>query len=361
MRTMRERASRVVLLLSAMSIGACAAPRWGAPTRGSCLKDGYRLATATLEGVSMDESALGICRNASATVEGQRLTPTRCRNMCGSLRGEFEVPDATCDVKGSAVADRIRRAHQRIADCDVIGQARRLLEEFAKQLKSGTRLKDLLPDDRLMDAADACGFRSVTVTGGSDFSLIVGANVASGVGFGVKDCSQPRGVATLGFTLGPSAGVDASVQLGFWEATVDGLDGLLWGVTLGVHDAFGVDESAFFDTKSPPGYQGVVVGLGVGGSLEGEVGTAVTMYTENVPSFVKDAGAIITGRATSNGAELGGECLVGTDCKGFRLPLMSGVTCCKRRCVERKRDFANTWHCPHMCRRSFVAGFGTCR
>ncbi len=83
---------------------------------------------------------------------------------------------------------------------------------------------------------------------------------------------------------------------------------------------------------------------------------------EKVGEVASDVGAVMSGGATAHGADLGGACNVGADCKGFRSALskQGGVACCHGKCTNTRKDYAGIWWCPHECRGRFGAASGTC-
>jgi hypothetical protein len=102
-----------------------------------------------------------------------------------------------------------------------------------------------------------------------------------------------------------------------------------------------------------------VVGLGVGGYF---------LYTSFASGLIKakevaaDTGNFLSGKPTVNGAELGGSCNVGADCKGYvsAFNQQGGTACCNGRCTQTQKDFTNVWWCPNECKGWFAAPGGTC-
>ena len=103
----------------------------------------------------------------------------------------------------------------------------------------------------------------------------------------------------------------------------------------------------------------VLAGLGVGGYY---------LYTYLAGGLVKakevaaDTGNFLSGKPTVNGAELGGSCNVGADCKGYVSAFneKGGTACCNGRCTQTQKDFTNVWWCPNECKGWFAAPGGTC-
>ena len=59
--------------------------------------------------------------------------------------------------------------------------------------------------------------------------------------------------------------------------------------------------------------------------------------------------------------QLGGSCVVPTDCAGANLDVFSpGVTCCAGTCQNKKRDWFGSWYCPAECKSSIGAQPGSC-
>ena len=102
-----------------------------------------------------------------------------------------------------------------------------------------------------------------------------------------------------------------------------------------------------------------LVGLGVGGYF---------LYTNFASGLVKakevaaDTGNFLSGKPTVNGAELGGSCNAGADCKGYVSAFneKGGVACCSARCGQTQKDFTNVWYCPNECKGWLGAPGGTC-
>lgn len=90
--------------------------------------------------------------------------------------------------------------------------------------------------------------------------------------------------------------------------------------------------------------------------------TGIMGVVGKVAEVGEDTGNFLSGRPTVHGAALGESCNVGADCRGFRSALASegGVACCRNRCTETKKDWANVWYCPHECRSGAFAAAGTC-
>ena len=58
---------------------------------------------------------------------------------------------------------------------------------------------------------------------------------------------------------------------------------------------------------------------------------------------------------------LGGSCKLPTDCANANLSVFNpGVTCCNGICLQKKKDHANFWYCPHECVGRIFGQPGTC-
>jgi hypothetical protein len=320
---------------------------------------------ANLENAPAGAASRDICQRTPLTIDAASLRAKLCRPICNIMRGEFEHADKTCTAVAS---NPVRRALDRVRGCaNLQALAVKALARWTRQFRKGKRLR-ALSDADLRKAADQCGFRSMTISLVGDLSVLVGGNVSPGIAMGVLDCSKPRWIVSAGWSIGPVSGAnvsaDFSLQVGFWEATVDGLAGKLKIATLGAHDVVGGDVSVLFNKK---GFEGIVFGLGTGAGVEVEGGEVITQYVDAIPElakhFLKDVGKVITLGQTKKGADLGRPCRVGADCKGYGLPVgpHGAVACCRHRCVRTKRDWAGIWWCPHRCKKHPVAKLGSCR
>lgn len=103
----------------------------------------------------------------------------------------------------------------------------------------------------------------------------------------------------------------------------------------------------------------VLAAIGAGGYVAWTTFASAWLKTVQVAT---DTGNFLAGRPTENGADLGGSCRVGADCKGFMSALAkeSGTACCAGTCTATVRDFTNVAYCPAECRGWFAAPLGTC-
>ena len=91
-----------------------------------------------------------------------------------------------------------------------------------------------------------------------------------------------------------------------------------------------------------------------------DVGKGIKKAGKAAGEKAQDAARIVTGGSTKHGAELGGECIVGTDCKGYTAPRKAGVACCDGKCQQTKKDYAGVYWCPAKCRSGPLAKSGSC-
>jgi hypothetical protein len=51
----------------------------------------------------------------------------------------------------------------------------------------------------------------------------------------------------------------------------------------------------------------------------------------------------------SRPVELGGQCQIHEDCRGYTSLGQAGNACCSGRCAELKKDWAGIYYCPEVC------------
>ena len=134
---------------------------------------------------------------------------------------------------------------------------------------------------------------------GGDGSAVLGANADGGIAFGrVAGCETGSSsstdwnmtwVATTNVSVGPSAGLDGSINVGFWRPRFDDLHGYAWGlVGGGAIGVVGVTASGWMGIDWKPGrtgeFLGVSVGYQGGASLEGELNWGYTFQKQTFNS-----------------------------------------------------------------------------
>jgi hypothetical protein len=184
-----------------------------------------------------------------------------------------------------------------------------LIDDFKKNLDpviDRKGIKNVTKSDlRRAGAIDiierGCGlnYGSFTITVGGDGSAVLGANADGGIAFGrVAGCETGSSsstdwnmtwVATTNVSVGPSAGLDGSINVGFWRPRFDDLHGYAWGlVGGGAIGVVGVTASGWMGIDWKPGrtgeFLGVSVGYQGGASLEGELNWGYTFQKQTFNS-----------------------------------------------------------------------------
>lgn len=154
---------------------------------------------------------------------------------------------------------------------------------------------------RLLNASCGKGFPSVSVTVGGDASYGLGFNGAGGWAFGLEaECQDTddgndwidrntdfgiKGLVTINGSIGPSAGGDASINVGFWKVPYNKLGGFAHGIVLGGSYAqYGANGSAWWAIKwggQKDEYVGFSVGYQGGLSAEAEYNWGYTFQKKH--------------------------------------------------------------------------------
>jgi hypothetical protein len=102
-----------------------------------------------------------------------------------------------------------------------------------------------------------------------------------------------------------------------------------------------------------------LVALGIGGYFAYQ---AFSGFWKKSAEVTQDTGNFLSGKPTQYGAELGGSCKVGADCKGYTSALAEkgGIACCEGSCAQTVKDFMNVWYCPRECKGWLGAPGGSC-
>ncbi len=103
----------------------------------------------------------------------------------------------------------------------------------------------------------------------------------------------------------------------------------------------------------------LIAAIGTGGYFAYQWFAGITQKAGEV---AKDTGNFVSGKPTEHGAEIGEQCTVGADCKGYLSALSTdvGVACCGGVCAKTVKDFANVSYCPAECKGWAGAPGGTC-
>ncbi|MEO0556746.1 MAG: hypothetical protein AAF170_01045 [Bacteroidota bacterium] len=217
------------------------------------------------------------------------------------------------------------------------------------------------------ESASVLGFRSISIdiSGGGNSPWIVGGSLSQGIAFSLTGAGAPRWITGGGFTLGvPGAGGD--LQLGFWTDDVNELNGWSMGVNVNVvgPQYVGATTGAFWSVGLSPRFQGFSFGPAVSRpGPGGDAGFAWTMYTSKIGEIGQDTGNVFSADGTRYGAEIGGSCRVGPDCRGYKSPVGrsdTGTACCSGTCQETQKDYAGVSWCPSACKRTLFSAPGTC-
>lgn len=158
--------------------------------------------------------------------------------------------------------------------------------------RAARMLPRLTKFDEAMAAADAYGFKTVTIGIGADGSLAVGVVGEIGIAIDVENAlaDRPedgaRAYITYGLTAGASAGGDGTIGIGMWRATPAQIAGDTWGIVgAAASGPYGGSAGLWFapDTEQFAGagdLSGVTVGGSVGVSVEvGELNYTRTRFT----------------------------------------------------------------------------------
>ncbi|MEM0963624.1 MAG: hypothetical protein AAGK21_13925 [Bacteroidota bacterium] len=283
-------------------------------------------------------------------------------------------PTAAGDPNRPTIPSTVRRASPTMVTTEMLAAAApigdRVLRETAGARSFDDRvtaIRNFRPTAAERERVRVLGFQTITVEagGGGNSPYLVGASLSQGIAIGLTPGDPVYALTGGGFSLGvPGAGAD--IRIGFWRADVANLAGWSLGVNgsaVGPHGV-GVGVGVFWDFGDPMTFSGFNVGAAFsspGG--DGDGGLAWTEYTQQIIDTVSDAGRILAGGATQNGAPLGGSCRVGTDCRGYRAPVGSrtaGVACCNGTCQQTKKDYAGISWCPAVCRSGPFRPGGTC-
>lgn len=282
---------------------------------------------------------------------------------------------APVDATKPATADRrLRDRSNRMVTVSML----RVAQDIAKRLSShvagaGTfeakqrALQSFRLTAKEQKDAKAEGFQSLTleVGGGGNTPYLIGGSLSQGVAFGLTRGSKLKVITSGGFSVGVPGGA-GEIRIGFWKAPVDGLASWSLGVNASAvgPKKVGVGVGVFWDFSAPPQFEGFNVGItfskpGVGG----DAGFAWTEYTGQIINTTQDALRVVSGKPTEHGKPLGGSCIVGTDCRGYIVPVGSpnaGVACCKGTCVATQKDYLGVSWCPHVCKKGPFAKKGSC-
>lgn len=180
----------------------------------------------------------------------------------------------------------IKMAGEFLTNLDRIRKQKGRTGGYAKVTKQDIREAGGL--DLLMASCDE-GFPSISITAGVDGSYGIGANGSAGIAFGlVAECGDKNdgndlidrntdfSITTLGTingSIGPSAGLDASVNIGIWKKPYNELWGFAQGIVIGGSYAqAGLNGSAWWliNKHEKDEFGGISVGYQGGLSLEGE-------------------------------------------------------------------------------------------
>lgn len=128
----------------------------------------------------------------------------------------------------------------------------------------------------------ACGkqYGSISVTAGGDGGALLGGNAAGGFAIGLVDeCETGQDgndwidrntdirmawLASVNVSAGPSAGLDGSITVGFWNARYDKLHGYAHGIVGEGAYGHGATASGWWTIDWAPGKKGSFVGFALG-------------------------------------------------------------------------------------------------
>ena len=256
--------------------------------------------------------------------------------------------------------------------------ATRLSREMSGVLTADGRVKKARAykfTEKEKKAASVLGFRSISIdiTVGGNSPKIVGGSVSQGIAFSLLfDGKAPRWITGGGFNVGVP-GIAGDLQISFWKADVNNLNGWLMGVNADVPSVkipnVDVTGGVFWSVGLPPKakFQGFSLGLSVGKSsfpVGGDAGFVWAAYTKDVIVAAKDTVLVFSKDGTRGGAGIGGSCNVSTDCKGFTSPVGrsdTGNACCDGVCATTKKDWASINYCPADCVGTLFGKKGTCK
>ena len=282
---------------------------------------------------------------------------------------------APVDATKPAIADqRLQDRSNRMVTVPMLEAAQAIAKRLSRHVAGAKSFEDKqrafqsfrLTSEEQSEVA-VLGFRSLTIEvgGGGNTPYLIGGSLSQGVAFGLTPGSKLQVITSGGFSVGVPGGA-AEIRIGFWKASIDGLASWSMGVNasaVGPKKA-GVGVGVFWDFSNPPQFEGFNVGItfskpGVGG----DAGFAWTEYTGQIINTTQDALRVVSGKPTQHGKPLGGSCTVGTDCRGYIVPVGSpnaGVACCKGKCVATKKDYLGVSWCPHTCKKGPFAKKGSC-
>lgn len=284
-------------------------------------------------------------------------------------------PAQAGDPNRPTVPAAVRQASPTMVTPDMLAAASPIAQRITRETANARSFDDRVETVRAFRPTSAekervrlLGFQTITIEagGGGNSPYLVGGSLSQGVAFGLTPGDKVYAITGGGFSLGvPGAGGD--IRIGFWRSSVEHLASWSLGVNgsaIGPHGV-GVGVGVFWDFGDPMTFAGFNVGASFsrpGGGAD--AGLAWTEYTQQIIDTVSDAGRILTGGATQNGAEIGGACTVGPDCRGYSAPVGSadaGVACCNGTCQQTKKDYAGISWCPAVCRAGPFQSAGSCR
>ena len=272
------------------------------------------------------------------------------------------------------VSRDLRRASSQVVSPQMVDVAQKMLNRLLKGVSRGASFKAkqeairaFRPTSAEMKEASGQGFKSLTIEagGGGNSPYLVGASITQGVAFSLTPGIAPRLINSGGFSLGVP-GAEGDIRLGLWKSPADDLAS--W--SMGVNASFisgkgvGIGGGVFWSVGTKPTFQGFNIGAAVGkAGPSADAGFAWTEYTGQILNTTEDTFRVLTLRETRHGAEIGGSCKVGPDCKGYNAPVGSpnaGTACCRGVCTRTKKDYLGVSWCPHVCRKGPFAGAGSC-
>lgn len=172
-----------------------------------------------------------------------------------------------------------------IAELNDTERGRRVVELVKQERfeEAAIALSELGSFGRFQRAARAAGFETFTLGVSGDMSLAVGYVSEIGMAVDLEHEGPVRGYATIGYTLGLSAGADVGLAMGLWTAENDALSGDSWGSVAAAAPGGGASAGAWFNydeayNRGLGAFQGVTFTPSYGVSVEiGELNRVTTV------------------------------------------------------------------------------------